>query len=76
MKRSLILALLLCLALSACDVNINTQIIEGSGKPGSETRSLAGFDAIELSGSGDLEVVFGENESVFIEKEGNHEREL
>jgi hypothetical protein len=71
MKKSLILALLLCLALSACNVNINTQIIEGSGKLGSETRSLAGFDAIELAGSGDLEVVFGENESVFIETDDN-----
>lgn len=71
MKKSLILTTLLCLALSACFGNIRYESVQGSGNLSSESRPVKGFHAIELAGSGDMEVVFGESESLVIEGDDN-----
>ena len=72
MKKTLIIIVLISLLLSACSAPFgSTQTIKGSGVMASETRAVSGFDAIELAGSADVTIHFGEEESLVIEAEDN-----
>jgi hypothetical protein len=73
MKRTLFTSfLLLALMLVACDINLGgRQAVQGSGKRASETRAIGGFTAIEIDGSADVTVTFGESESVVVTTDDN-----
>jgi len=73
MNNKLLVALIvLTLALSACSiVQTGLNITKGSGNVISETREISGVTSIELDGSADVEVAFGEAESLVIEAEDN-----
>jgi hypothetical protein len=74
MKKTpvLCIAILTLLLSTACALSIGLpQVVRGSGKVASETRSLSGFEAIELTGSADVIVSLGETESVSVEAEDN-----
>jgi len=73
MKRTLFATIMIAsLLLSACSVTLgSTKTVKGSGVLASETRSASGFTAIELAGSADVAVSFGDSESVVVEAEDN-----
>jgi hypothetical protein len=57
---------------SACTVSIGSkEIIQGSGVAASETRSAQGFTSVELAGSAEVRITFGEQESVVVEADEN-----
>jgi hypothetical protein len=73
MKRIMFAAILLsALLLSACSVSLGSrETVKGSGVLATETRSVSGFDALDLVGSADITVSFGDSESLTIEAEDN-----
>ncbi len=73
MNRKLPGILMVCaMLLSACSgIVAGQQTIQGSGKVASEPRSVSGFTAVSLEGSGNVEVTFGPNDSVVVEAEDN-----
>ncbi len=73
MNKIVIILLILCgMILSACSgVVAGQQIITGSGKVVSEPRSVSGFSAVSLEGSGSVEIAFGPSESVVLEADDN-----
>lgn len=56
--------------LSGC-VSFKTDFVRGSGKVVSEERPVSGFHAVEISGSGEAEIVQGQEEGLTIEMEDN-----
>lgn len=71
-KKRILLVLLLCvvmLAVTAC--NARVRVIQGSGNVITETRQVSNFDSINLSGSGEVIVTQGGNESLTIETDDN-----
>lgn len=73
MNRKAIIILTACgILLLSCSVSLNgQQTINGSGKVSSETRSVSGFSAVSIEGSGDVDIVIGPEESVVVEAEDN-----
>ena len=76
MKKRLILVLLIASAIiiGACsfsNITIGQRSLRGSGDVITETRQVSNFTRIELDGSGDVEIVFGNKESITIEAEDN-----
>jgi hypothetical protein len=71
MKRipSLVAALTLTLLISGCDVVINS--IKGSGNPKTESRTVSGFNSVEMDGSGELQVEQTGTESLTITADDN-----
>jgi predicted small secreted protein len=70
MKRVLVLPTILlagAMLLSACGFGM----IRGSGKVVEETRPVSGFDSIASSGSGDVIITQGDQESLKVEAEEN-----
>jgi hypothetical protein len=55
------------LLLAGCGWNL----IVGAGQVASETREVSGFDAVQLTGSGDLIITQGDEEALTIEAEDN-----
>jgi hypothetical protein len=73
MKKTLLFTMIIIAILAvlpACAF-LDTTIVRGSGVLASETRSVSDFDSIEITGSADVTVAFGESESVVIEAEDN-----
>ncbi len=71
-KKAITLLIVCGLILPACSVVVpRQQTITGSGKVVSETRSVSGFTAVSLEGSGNVEIVIGPEESVVVEAEDN-----
>jgi hypothetical protein len=71
-KPILTLALLVLGVLTACSVTFDApHIVAGSGERASETRTVGSFSAIELAGSADVDVSFGETQSVVVETDDN-----
>jgi hypothetical protein len=71
-KKLFVILMIVALSLSACSVlPVNLNIIQGSGKVTSETRNVSGFTGIDLRGSPDVDVAFGEPEAVVVEAEDN-----
>lgn len=66
-KRVLLIMLILSLALSACTINMVT----GSGKVITQSKSVAGFSNVVFGGLGELVVVQGSTEGLKIEAEDN-----
>jgi hypothetical protein len=73
MKRILFtLILIFSLVSLACSFSIGSpQAVRGSGSVVSETRSVSEFTEIEIAGSADVNVSFGETQSVVVEAEDN-----
>jgi hypothetical protein len=72
MKRLWVTACCLVLAVAGCDdVSIDGDRIEGSGTIITESRSVSGFDAIEVFGSGDVVVEVTGTESLTITADDN-----
>ncbi len=71
-KKILAIFTILAMSIAACSVfTVNLNIVKGSGNVSSETRNLSGFSGIDLQGSADVDVAFGEPESVVVEAEDN-----
>lgn len=71
MKRTTLLLLLLgTLLMSACNFT-GIRIVTGSGIIAEESRDVSGFDAVDISGSGDVIITQGDAEGVTIEAEEN-----
>jgi hypothetical protein len=71
-KIPLVILSIVALLPMACSLAVNSaKIIKGSGVVASETRHVSGFDAIQLAGSADVTVSFGDSESVVVEAEDN-----
>ncbi len=71
MKWQLLLAPTLMLGMAGC-VNIGGwNVVRGSGKILAETRPLASFEGVSVSGAGKLVLVQGSEESVTIEADDN-----
>jgi len=71
-KKAITLLIVCGFILPACSVVLpGQQNITGSGNVISETRSVSGFSAVSLEGSGNVEIVIGEEESVVVEAEDN-----
>lgn len=70
MKKSLLILSIfsiLMLSLSACTINMVT----GSGKLTTQTRSVSGFNSVLFSGLGDVTITQGQTEGLTIEAEDN-----
>jgi hypothetical protein len=69
---NLTMFLILALFLNACTFSIgNREVIHGSGVSASETRSVSGFTGVEIAGSADVTIDFGETESIVVETDDN-----
>ena len=73
MKRySVIVFLIAALVLSACNVTLDLpNVVRGSGKLATESRTISGFTRIVVNGSGDAQITLGDSESLSIEAEDN-----
>jgi hypothetical protein len=73
MKRALAALSLLVIAalLAGCGLDFNFAATKGSGKVVSESRSVSGFEAVSLSGVGELTITQGDSESLTVEAEDN-----
>jgi len=74
MKKIVVISILaLTLLLSGCFPFriLGDNAVRGSGRSGTETRQLASFDRIDLNGSGDVEIIFGDEESIVVEADDN-----
>ncbi len=73
MKKILVISLCFLLLLTtACSITINgPTTVRGSGNIKSETRSVSGFTGVQLSSSADVEISFGDTESVSVEADDN-----
>jgi hypothetical protein len=70
---SMILSPALCILLAGC-LNVNwsgSPTIKGSGNVVSETRQVSQFDRVSVSGSGQLSIIQGDQESLTIEADDN-----
>jgi len=73
MKKTVLFSLIIIVIaalLPACAF-MQTRVVRGSGAVTTETRSVSGFDRIVITGSADVEVSFGDTESVVVEAEDN-----
>jgi hypothetical protein len=71
-KIPLVILSIIALLPMACSLTVNSpKTVKGSGVVASETRHVSGFDAIQLAGSADVTVSFGDSESVVVEAEDN-----
>lgn len=66
-KRTLLAAMIL-ITVAGCDVNFG---IKGSGNIQTESRDVEAFHAVALSGIGDVNISFGETQSVSITTDDN-----
>jgi hypothetical protein len=66
------LTFLIPVFLLACSLTPwNSEEFEGSGVPGSESRSLEPFSRIDVTGEADVSVSFGSTQSVIVEADDN-----
>jgi hypothetical protein len=71
-KKLLVVLMVVALSLSACSVAVNVlNVTRGSGNVIRETRNISGVTGIELAGSADVDITFGEEESLVVEAEDN-----
>lgn len=64
--------IILCLAaLTSLVTGCNTNVLVGSGRVTTETRAVSDFNAVALSGIGDLTITQGETEALTVEAEDN-----
>jgi hypothetical protein len=73
MKEFLLFLILLAgFITTACTISIpSANVITGSGVQASETRDVSGFSEVELAGFGDVDILFGDAESVVVETDDN-----
>ena len=72
MKTRIFTVLLVCtIALTACGFPVRFTEVRGSGNVITETRTVAGFNAVELSGIGTLIIEQGDKEALEITAEDN-----
>ena len=73
MNRNILCSMaILMLAIVACSGTIpNPDRVIGSGHLVSESRNARGFNSIDLQGSGNVNITFGETESVIVKADDN-----
>jgi hypothetical protein len=71
MKKCIAVLLAMAVLVSACVVPVIAITVRGSGSVITENRTLKGFDQIQLSTLGKLEIMQGEEEGLEISAEGN-----
>jgi len=77
MKTKMIALLMVCtLALTACGLPVRYSEVRGSGNVITESRTVAGFNAVELSGIGTLIIEQSDRESLEITAEDNLMRHI
>ena len=67
---NIVISLIGVLLLSACSVT-GLNVTRGSGVITTKSRSVSGFDAVQIDGAGDLIITQGESESLEIQAEDN-----
>jgi uncharacterized lipoprotein YajG len=71
-KKILVVLMVVALSLSACSALPNVlNITRGSGNVTSETREISGVTSVDSTGAADVDITFGEAESVVVEAEDN-----
>jgi hypothetical protein len=71
-KKLFFVLIIATLLMSACSYNpFTTNRVEGSGITATETRSVSGFDSVELKGSADVNITLGSSESVVVTADNN-----
>jgi hypothetical protein len=73
-KKIIISLSVLMLSVLACsfgNININTNQVVGSGNVITQTRSVSGFNTVELQGSAEVSITFGSTESLVISADDN-----
>jgi hypothetical protein len=71
-KKLLIVFIVVALMMGACSFgSISPNIVVGSGKVASETRSLGSFSSVVLEGSANVSVSFGTSQLVTVEADDN-----
>jgi len=71
-KKLLVIQMVVALSLSACSAVANgLNIVKGSGNVTSETRNISGVTSLELAGAANVDITFGETESLVVEAEDN-----
>ena len=77
MKTKMIALLIVCaVALTACGLPVRFTEVRGSGNVITESRTVAGFNAVELSGIGTLIIEQSDRESLEITAEDNLMRHI
>ena len=72
MKNAILAVLMICaVALTACGLPVRFTEVRGSGNVITESRSVTGFNSVELSGIGTLIIEQGDRESLEITAEEN-----
>lgn len=71
MNKKLLAFILLPILALACSLSAGSNRVEGSGVKGTETRALKTFTSIEVQGSADVTVSFGDVQSVVVETDDN-----
>ncbi|NUM48503.1 MAG: DUF2807 domain-containing protein [Anaerolineales bacterium] len=71
MNKKLLAMILLPILALACSLSAGSRSVEGSGVKATETRTLKTFTSIEVQGSADVTVSFGEVQSVVVETDDN-----
>lgn len=69
MKTLILCSAILAIVLTGCVPG--TMLVVGSGRVATETRAVSNFDAVSLSGVGDLTITQGETEGLVVEAEDN-----
>jgi hypothetical protein len=71
-KKLLLSIVVLLLPVLACSFGgvVPRQVV-GSGKAATETRALSGFTGVELKGAANVDITFGETESVVVQADDN-----
>jgi len=71
-KITVITLLVIALLSSACSLTfLGQEVVRGSGNVAQESREVSDFTGVELVGSAEVEVGFGESESVVVEADDN-----
>jgi hypothetical protein len=72
LKKLIVTLTVVTLFISACSaLPLNLNIVKGSGNVIRETREVSGFTGIDLTGSANVDVTFGEPDAVVVEAEDN-----
>lgn len=74
MRNSVLCALVFLLGLALAGCSIGAGQVRGSGNITTETRKVAGFTAVDVSGVGDVIITQGDAESLTVETDDNIQR--
>jgi len=71
-NKLLVTLMVVALVISACSVvQDRLNVVRGSGNVTSETRDISGVTSVDLAGAADVDITFGDVESLVVEAEDN-----